>query len=86
MISKVNETLLFSILKGEKKSVRLEAGSPMDIDSVLTSKDLYQKNIDTNGWQHDFWITYVRNSDEKEFMFSGGWWDGTANFSVREDE
>lgn len=44
-----------------------------------------QGEIETNGWQYDFWLHY-KNPEGKKFCLSGGGWYGELFFGVREDK
>ena len=80
-----NKEKIISVLEGKENNVSLDLASAMEINKILTQEGLVLIESESNGWQHDFWLQYFRESDEKMFMFTGGWWDGTSNFSIAEE-
>ena len=87
MLSQKNKDLILSVLDGKEENVSLECAIPMDIEDFLKEEAFPDgwNEIDSNGWQYDFWIDYKRVSDKKEFMWSGGWYDGKNNFGIKEE-
>lgn len=49
-------------------------GVAKDIFENLGFSDMDGTELETNGWQHDFW-NYFR-LEGRIFLFSGSWWDG----------
>jgi hypothetical protein len=59
--------------------------SPHEIDSYLISEGLEQGNLDTNGWDWDFWMDYSK--DDKKYILSGsGWYNRGLSFSLADED
>lgn len=73
------------VLNGELQEVASEIYiSPDEIDSYLKSKGLEQGDLDTNGWNYDFWMNYSK--DDKYYTLMGsGWYARRITFSISED-
>lgn len=71
-----------SVLNGEKERVTSEIWiSPEWIDLYLNSKGLEQGEFDSNGWQYDFWIGYMKN--DKQYALAGsGWYGNSITFGI----
>lgn len=39
----------------------------------------YEHNIEINGWQVDFWITFTKD-DKEQYMLKGSWFYGDQYF------
>lgn len=58
--------------------------SASQVDSTLKALGYEQDDIESNGWQHDFWIYYTSKEESlPPLMVSGCWWDGTMQIRVR---
>lgn len=75
--------LLEPVLNGDKNEVTL----PQDI---IPSKLVdymesigYEHEIETNGWDVDFWINF--DNGKQGFVYSGSWYYGGQHFSVDDD-
>lgn len=67
-----------------ESSMDLYDFTPDQIDKVLKSVGYSQDDIESNGWQHDFWIYYVSTSETlPPLTVSGCWWDGTMQIRKR---
>lgn len=74
------------VLNGELQEVRSEVYiSPDKIDDYLKSKGLEQDDLDTNGWQYDFWMNYS-DGTKLYTMMGSGWYAQNITFSVSEEE
>ena len=75
------QDLLRSVVESRVESVDLEWYSPQEIADTI--KAMYKidgyADMETNGWQVDFWITYIIY--DRKFVYSGGWYYGGAKFT-----
>ena len=59
--------------------------SPHEIDSYLISEGLEQGDLDCNGWDWDFWMSYFKEG--KKYCLSGsGWYNRGLSFSLDTDD
>lgn len=73
------------VLNGELQEVASEVYiSPDKIDDYLKSKGLEQGDLDTNGWQYDFWMNYS-DGTKSYTMMGSGWYATNITFSVSEE-
>ena len=74
--------LVQKVIIGELSSVKLPY---LEMNKIIETLEEIGLNIniedmDTNGWDVDFWIKCY--FDSKIFMFSGSWWYGDYTFKV----
>jgi hypothetical protein len=78
-INKIEE-----FINGTREDVKIYGTSPNEvseyIEKVLQGERL---EIDCNGWQWDYWITY--KIDDKLYMLSGSGYYGNMQFSKSEE-
>lgn len=73
------------VLNGELQEVVSEIYiSPDKIDTYLINKGLEQGDLDTNGWQYDFWMNYTDGAKSYSLMGSG-WYATKITFSIAEE-
>jgi len=56
------------------------------ISHILQKYNLFADEMDTNGWQWDFWETYIRDGDKKAYILSGSGYYGGLEFRAKEEE
>ena len=70
----MNEELYKKVLNGEHVELGREHYiAPAGIVDFMTTKG-YEYDIDTNGWQHDFWIRFTHNDEKLENIILAGCW------------
>ena len=78
-------TMLFN---GDIEQVKVEGVSPSDIIDIISSVDggidVNKDDMDLNGWQCDYWISF--NHRGKRWSLYGGAWYGNATIEKHEDE
>ncbi len=72
------EDLISEVISGKTNSVNLPYCTPTLVDEHLKGLDFERQDIETNGWDHDFWIPYIKG--EETFEFSGSWFYGNYQF------
>ncbi len=74
-----------SVVKGEKNSVKILYVRPNDVIEYLESLGHnIDKDIDTNGWQWDYWITF--DVEGNTYILSGdGYYYDSVQFSLHKD-
>lgn len=72
------------VLSGEIKVANTETLiSPETINIYLKKEGLEQGNFDSNGWDWDFWMEYIR--EDKTYILSGsGWYNRGLSFYIKE--
>lgn len=72
------------VISGEIKLANTQTLlSPNTIDSYLKESGLEQGNFDSNGWDWDFWMEYLK--EDKTYILSGsGWFNNGLSFSLKE--
>lgn len=69
------------VLRGEFTSTSSNTLiSPSEIDIYLKSEGLEQGNFDSNGWDWDFWMEYIKG-DKKYILSGSGWYNTGLTFS-----
>lgn len=77
--------VLEAVITGEKSSVTLPSTvTPSEIVKYMSELG-YEYDLETNGWQHDFWC-YFRKTGHRSYEYSGCWWDGSQSFSIDDAE
>lgn len=73
------------VINGELESVTTKTLiSPDTVDKYLQSIGLEQGNFDSNGWDWDYWMEYIK--DDKYYVLSGsGWYNNGISFSENKD-
>lgn len=72
---------LQAVLEGKEETVNVSMYTPSDIHEVLKCEwDINQVDLETNGYQVDFWITYKYK--DKTYTHAGCWYYGGATFSL----
>ena len=71
-----------SVLSGEKSNVMLHYVRPAEVLSYIRKMhSLFKRDIDTNGWEWDYWIDLT--IDDKKYMLSGdGYYHDHATFEL----
>lgn len=73
---KIIDENLSKLLNKEIEYIELPLVAPNDIVEFLKEKyDYKQEYIDSNGWDHDFWITFIKK-DSVKLCLSGSWYYG----------
>jgi hypothetical protein len=75
--------LIMSVVNGHELEVKLPLVTPNDVQEFMKSIGYEKNNIDTNGWQWDYWIDYSNGG--KVFTFSGSGYYGNQKFGVKEE-
>lgn len=77
---------LSKVLNGEIKSFTTSTlMSPDQADKIILEHGLVQGDLDTNGWDWDFWHTYYK--DNVKYCLSGsGWYNRGLTFGINTDE
>ena len=72
------------VLSGEIKLANTNTLlSPDVVDSYLKESGLEQGDFDSNGWDWDFWMEYLK--EDKTYVLSGsGWYNNGLSFSIKE--
>lgn len=70
---------ILKVLKGKLDQVDLPYIPPRTIQNYLEGLGAERIEIETNGWEVDFWATY--RYEGKTYMFSGSWYEGGYTFS-----
>lgn len=72
------------VLSGEIKLASTDKLiSPDLVDGYLISEGLEQGNFDSNGWDWDFWMEYIKG--DLTYILSGsGWYNRGLTFSLQE--
>jgi hypothetical protein len=68
---------ILSVITLKEEHVQLPLIIPSELIDYLKEKG-YSYDVETNGFQHDFWITF--NKNEKKFEFVGSWFYGDYAF------
>ena len=73
---------LSKVLNGEITSFKTSAlMSPDEADTILKEYGLEEGDLDTNGWDWDFWMTYYK--DDVKYCLSGsGWYNRGLTFGI----
>ena len=79
----MNEEIYKNVLNGETIELGKESYvSPSVIVDFLAKKG-YDYEIESNGWQHDFWINFTHNDENiKDIMLSGCWYYGGQTLEI----
>ena len=74
--------LLLKVLSGEIKSFTTSAlMSPHEADKIILEHGLRQGDLDTNGWDWDFWMTYY-TPNKKYYLSGSGWYNRGLTFGI----
>ena len=88
MTTKQKDSII-KVLNGiASKSIDLNGCVPSEVHELVESFGYtcdIGDNLNTNGWDHDFWMYFLKDG-EKKFCFSGSWYYGGSNFSVCGEE
>jgi len=78
------EITIDMIINGELEESEFEFLYAGDIAKYLLEKyELHHHEMDTNGWDYDFWIYYIIN--EQSYMISGSGYYGNLKFMKCEE-
>ena len=78
------KALIQPVLDGSKESIGIGYIPPAEVITVMEEEGYeLQEDWDTNGWDHDFWMYFIK--DEKTFMFAGSWYYGSYSFGIDPD-
>jgi len=73
------------VITGKKTMVSLpQSVIPTEVTEYMESLG-YEHEMDSNGWQQDFWITYTKKG-APTYMYSGCWYYGGHDFSLEETD
>ena len=75
---------LDEIVDGNKQDIKLDYFVPNKLDKLLKEIDSsinLTENLETNGWDHDFWLTFEYR--DINFTFAGSWYYG--NYAIYKD-
>lgn len=79
MLTESNKKAILSVINEEKKEIKLDLCIPNDIEEFLKELGYKRGEIETNGWQYDYWISY--KEENKSFTFAGSGYYGEQSFS-----
>ena len=76
---------LLKVLNGEIKTFKTSTlMSPHEADEIILAHGFEQGDMETNGWDWDFWHTYYKD-DVKYCLFGSGWYNNGLTFGVQEN-
>lgn len=79
------ESRVVAVVEGRLESAKFEVGIPDQFDAFLHEKyGVSKQDLDTNGWDWDFWATYV--IEEKKYTLAGSGWYGGISFTRDQNE
>ena len=74
------------VLNGKVESIELPHARPGNVIKYLESIGCEDcDEMDTNGWQWDYWLT-VRMKGNKYMLSGDGYYESSATFSLDKDE
>lgn len=74
------------VLRGEMDNTSTKVLiSPDEIDNYLRELGLVRLDIESNGWDWDFWVSYEDNNDNKFTLSGSGWYNRGLSFSKEEE-
>ncbi len=79
-VTRTMKTEINKVLSGEVDSVQLFGVRPAQVEKHLESKGIdTEHEMDTNGWQWDFWFTY-NDGDESYELAGDGYYNQSLTF------
>lgn len=72
-----------AVLAGATKEFKAEFTPPSMVVDYMESIGWEKGELDTNGWQYDWWIQFGK--EDESFTASGCGWDGDFHFERTED-
>lgn len=75
------EKLIDKITDGCEYNVELKGYAPNDIIEYLESQGYEKGELETNGWQVDFWVSFTKE-DHTTLELTGDWFYG--NMTLQE--
>lgn len=73
-----------AVLSGEKKEYNGKHITPEMVDEYMKSIGWERGDLETNGWQWDWWMNYTKG--DKMYTACGCGWDGDFHFEEEEDD
>lgn len=68
------EEKIIAFLNSTETTLTLGYVIPDKVEKILTDNGAEYEEIETNGWQHDFWSNFNYNGNK--IVFSGSWYYG----------
>lgn len=81
-ITAVMEVGISSVLSGEEESFKSDFIHPQMVVDYMKREGWKKGDLDTNGWQYDWWIPFTKG--ELSFTARGSGYYGTFEFSKTE--
>lgn len=72
-----------AVIAGKRDTFKARNVSPQMIDDLMRYLEFQRGDMDSNGWQHDWWLPFTK--DGKSFTAFGQCWDGSFEFSKTEE-
>lgn len=79
MLSEKNKKSILSVINEEKQEIELDLCIPYDVKNYLKELGYEEKDVESNGWQYDYWIKYKK--ENKIFTLAGSGYYGGQAFS-----
>lgn len=73
-----------SVIEGRLNNVQFDFLVPNAADEYIKALGGVRGDIDTNGWDWDFWVTYT--IDNKKYTLAGSGWSGKRWFVLNQEE
>lgn len=74
-----------AVVDGRLESAKFDVGIPCQFDAFIQRKyGVKRQDLDTNGWDWDFWVTYI--IEEKKYTLAGSGWYGGISFARDQNE
>lgn len=74
---------LQKVLSFKDDRVGLGDVPPSKINDILEDLGASRGGMETNGWDYDYWVDYIK--DGQTFVLSGSGWYGGTKFSIKEE-
>ena len=78
MVTEETKGLIESVINGDYDSVGLPLTLPCNVCTFLEDKGFEESEIEFNGWQGDYWITFEK--DDNIFTLAGSGYYGGQSF------
>lgn len=70
---------IIEFLNSKEQNLNLGYVLPADVEQILTDNGAEYGDIETNGWEHEFWSYFTYNTEK--LVFSGSWYYGNYNLA-----
>ncbi|UNA02042.1 hypothetical protein PVA8_355 [Vibrio phage PVA8] len=84
-IKEVIDTAIEKIEAGSTSSYSVQEFTPCDVVNYMQEIGYEAQDLETNGWQVDFWQEFTKDGCKK-ICFNGSWYFGGASLSEAYDE